>query len=353
MPLPFKLPAIVSTVVLPPLLAASAIYGMSTSTSASPKLDKVSITSILNAGALESATPTLPQQPPSAATVPEGSPQHRLPPISQTAAIPLLMPPPAQPHGRQPPTFSAPLPPQLPPPPPPNMLAQQAAPVVYYQMAPGQFPYTMSQPGAPGADPHEYASHEARRGRRYRRRYLEIVRLYSCLYPGCDKLYGSLNHLNTHIVTKRHGQRKLKADFQNRDDRTLAAAAAASAAGSDVGSFSQGNYWYGGRTGYVPEQAVLAAHAAAGQPPPHPGYVYPPPGMYPGALPIPQPNSPFMRAAPPMYYAQVGPAPIAAVPPPPHVAPQPHPSTLALVPTSLPAHSLPSHEGAGSSHGTP
>ena len=50
--------------------------------------------------------------------------------------------------------------------------------------------------------------------RRFRRRYNQIVRKYSCTTPGCTKSYGSLNHLNTHIVTKKHGYRKSKADFQ-------------------------------------------------------------------------------------------------------------------------------------------
>ncbi|CAK9439007.1 uncharacterized protein LODBEIA_P32310 [Lodderomyces beijingensis] len=55
---------------------------------------------------------------------------------------------------------------------------------------------------------------DAKRGRRFRRRYNQIVRKYPCSYPGCSKSYGSLNHLNTHIVTKKHGHRKSKADFQ-------------------------------------------------------------------------------------------------------------------------------------------
>lgn len=55
---------------------------------------------------------------------------------------------------------------------------------------------------------------EYKSGRRFRRRYNQIVRKYSCASPGCTKSYGSLNHLNTHIVTKKHGYRKSKADFQ-------------------------------------------------------------------------------------------------------------------------------------------
>lgn len=51
--------------------------------------------------------------------------------------------------------------------------------------------------------------------RRFRRRYYQIHRKYNCTFTGCTKGYGLLNHLNTHIVTKKHGVRKLKADFKH------------------------------------------------------------------------------------------------------------------------------------------
>lgn len=58
------------------------------------------------------------------------------------------------------------------------------------------------------------------RTRRFRRRYNQVVRKYSCSFAGCTKSYGSLNHLNTHIVTKGHGQRKSKADFTSKEEIT-------------------------------------------------------------------------------------------------------------------------------------
>lgn len=70
----------------------------------------------------------------------------------------------------------------------------------------------------------EYPDH--RRGRRFRRRYNQILRKYMCSFPGCTKSYGSLNHLNTHIFSKKHGQRKSKADFQLQEDASLNGAAA-------------------------------------------------------------------------------------------------------------------------------
>ncbi|GEQ68985.1 hypothetical protein JCM33374_g2655 [Metschnikowia sp. JCM 33374] len=59
------------------------------------------------------------------------------------------------------------------------------------------------------------------KSRRFRRRYYQIHRKYNCTYPGCTKSYGSLNHLNTHIVTKKHGMRKSKADFKHTENEQM------------------------------------------------------------------------------------------------------------------------------------
>lgn len=45
--------------------------------------------------------------------------------------------------------------------------------------------------------------------KRPRRRYDEIERLYHCSWPECAKSYGTLNHLNAHVVMQKHGQRRL------------------------------------------------------------------------------------------------------------------------------------------------
>jgi hypothetical protein len=69
---------------------------------------------------------------------------------------------------------------------------------------------------------HSYPEYpDNRRGRRFRRRYNQILRKYMCSFPGCTKSYGSLNYLNTHIFSKKHGQRKSKADFQSQEDTSL------------------------------------------------------------------------------------------------------------------------------------
>src|SRR6266850_817740 len=47
--------------------------------------------------------------------------------------------------------------------------------------------------------------------KRPRRRYDEIERLYHCSWLGCTKSYGTLNHLNAHIVMQRHGGKRTPA----------------------------------------------------------------------------------------------------------------------------------------------
>ncbi|GMK55311.1 hypothetical protein CspeluHIS016_0203670 [Cutaneotrichosporon spelunceum] len=52
------------------------------------------------------------------------------------------------------------------------------------------------------------------RPRRTRRRYEEVPRIYMCNWPECDRGYSTLNHLNTHIGNKKHGAKRLPAEFQ-------------------------------------------------------------------------------------------------------------------------------------------
>ncbi|KAI8456829.1 hypothetical protein BY996DRAFT_6412082 [Phakopsora pachyrhizi] len=57
-------------------------------------------------------------------------------------------------------------------------------------------------------------SHPGAPRKRARRRYDEIERLYSCSYPGCTKAYGTLNHLNAHIIMQKHGPKRLPQEFK-------------------------------------------------------------------------------------------------------------------------------------------
>ncbi|KIJ32554.1 hypothetical protein M422DRAFT_52792 [Sphaerobolus stellatus SS14] len=50
--------------------------------------------------------------------------------------------------------------------------------------------------------------------KRTRRKYEEIKRLYACTWPDCTKVYGTLNHLNAHIGTRKHGPKKKKNEFE-------------------------------------------------------------------------------------------------------------------------------------------
>jgi len=45
--------------------------------------------------------------------------------------------------------------------------------------------------------------------KRPRRRFDEIERLYTCGWDGCEKAYGTLNHLNAHVAMQKHGEKRL------------------------------------------------------------------------------------------------------------------------------------------------
>ncbi|KAK6460475.1 hypothetical protein DFJ63DRAFT_315761 [Scheffersomyces coipomensis] len=135
--------------------------------------------------------------------------------------------------------------------------------------------------------------HENKRGRRFRRRYNQIVRKYSCSFPGCVKSYGSLNHLNTHIVTKKHGHRKSKADFQHSHllSEEISKGHYIDGNASHLhqqgpqqshSEYTSGNYWYGfpvQARGTTNQTIPMADHSvivnSAPPPPPPPvGYMY-------------------------------------------------------------------------------
>lgn len=44
--------------------------------------------------------------------------------------------------------------------------------------------------------------------KRPRRRYEEIERMYKCGWNGCEKAYGTLNHLNAHVTMQAHGVKR-------------------------------------------------------------------------------------------------------------------------------------------------
>lgn len=48
----------------------------------------------------------------------------------------------------------------------------------------------------------------AQQHKRPRRRYEEIERMYKCGWNGCEKAYGTLNHLNAHVTMQGHGAKR-------------------------------------------------------------------------------------------------------------------------------------------------
>ncbi|ODA77093.1 hypothetical protein RJ55_07611 [Drechmeria coniospora] len=54
----------------------------------------------------------------------------------------------------------------------------------------------------------------AQQHKRPRRRYEEIERMYKCGYNGCEKAYGTLNHLNAHVTMQSHGPKRTPEEFK-------------------------------------------------------------------------------------------------------------------------------------------
>ncbi|ORZ24027.1 hypothetical protein BCR42DRAFT_317594 [Absidia repens] len=50
--------------------------------------------------------------------------------------------------------------------------------------------------------------------KRPRRRFDEIERLYHCTFSGCKKSYGTLNHLNSHVLMQSHGPKRHPSEFK-------------------------------------------------------------------------------------------------------------------------------------------
>ncbi|RDW70291.1 hypothetical protein BP5796_08688 [Coleophoma crateriformis] len=71
---------------------------------------------------------------------------------------------------------------------------------------PGQHPLSQvySFVPIPGAQQHK----------RPRRRYEEIERMYKCGWNGCEKAYGTLNHLNAHVTMQSHGTKRTPEEFK-------------------------------------------------------------------------------------------------------------------------------------------
>lgn len=54
----------------------------------------------------------------------------------------------------------------------------------------------------------------AQQHKRPRRRFEEIERMYKCGWNGCEKAYGTLNHLNAHVTMQSHGIKRTPEEFK-------------------------------------------------------------------------------------------------------------------------------------------
>ncbi|KAI8066390.1 hypothetical protein BC940DRAFT_302726 [Gongronella butleri] len=68
------------------------------------------------------------------------------------------------------------------------------------------FQQQQQQQHLPSATNRTYALHTVSplKQKRPRRRYSEIERHYACIWPECSKAYGTLTHLNAHIIAQGH-----------------------------------------------------------------------------------------------------------------------------------------------------
>ncbi|SPO02907.1 related to putative transcriptional regulator [Cephalotrichum gorgonifer] len=166
--------------------------------------------------------------------------------------------------------------------------------------------------------------------KRPRRRYEEIERMYKCGWNGCEKAYGTLNHLNAHVTMQGHGSKRTpdefkeirkewkqrkkeeeaqrKADDERQRAANSAAAAAAAAAiqtGPTDGAAADGSQpptTYGGSRALQLPPIGYQSSAYPGPPsatvPPQPLQDYPSNQMYSN---YPPPHSPYGQAGQHIY----------------------------------------------------
>ncbi|TQV91857.1 hypothetical protein V2A60_006035 [Cordyceps javanica] len=85
-------------------------------------------------------------------------------------------------------------------------------------LTPNHAVYGQSPASAPQQRPSQVYSFVpipgAQQHKRPRRRYEEIERMYKCGWNGCEKAYGTLNHLNAHVTMQSHGQKRTPEEFK-------------------------------------------------------------------------------------------------------------------------------------------
>ncbi|KAI5298325.1 hypothetical protein KEM55_003538 [Ascosphaera atra] len=100
--------------------------------------------------------------------------------------------------------------------------AHHAIPAAYAPPATtvGTFPQSTAAPPRPGQT-HYFSQVYSfvpipgtQQHKRPRRRYEEIERMYKCGWNGCEKAYGTLNHLNAHVTMQSHGAKRTPEEFK-------------------------------------------------------------------------------------------------------------------------------------------
>jgi hypothetical protein len=119
--------------------------------------------------------------------------------------------------------------------------------------------------------------------KRPRRRYDEIERLYPCAWAGCQKSYGTLNHLNAHVAMQKHGAKRSPGEFKDmrkawrKSKREDEQRRQANQAAANEENLTRGKMMF-----QAPNQPFMTHGGypvnSFGPPPPH---VMPPPGQVP------------------------------------------------------------------------
>ncbi|RMX93712.1 hypothetical protein D0868_12696 [Hortaea werneckii] len=101
----------------------------------------------------------------------------------------------------------------------PNMVAHvPRSPPAVGSAVPAPYPYAHPnsyQGGHPLSTVYSFVPIPgAQQHKRPRRRYEEIERMYKCGWNGCEKAYGTLNHLNAHVTMQSHGPKRTPEEFK-------------------------------------------------------------------------------------------------------------------------------------------
>ena len=160
----------------------------------------------------------IPVDPSIAASSPTYPPSHHYSPYPPTHDMPQYHTPPMYPRPEYGAAYSAP-PHGLPGPyghpatsvstPPPMVSAGARPPGVSLAYVPHPTHTHFQQGGHPLSTVYSFVpipgTHQQKRPRR---RYEEIERMYKCGWNGCEKAYGTLNHLNAHVTMQSHGPKR-------------------------------------------------------------------------------------------------------------------------------------------------